>query len=205
MWPGVFSNLCVYSMDGSSKRHCNKNKKIHSKNHKVGYGYLTKPCFFFFFYLISEAWNPGDETSLANWISSWVNLGTSQIQFQIFSNLVLCSHCYYSVTVKFEGKGIWLWWNHLGQCFTKCGPWADAVPYTVIFSKIGARIKNKYLFRSFYSNVTKYFTKHMDLKFVYLFFLKKSNLAINSTVFKMYIYRSMVCWNKELVSDPPSQ
>lgn len=119
MWPGDFSNLCVYSMDGNSKRHCHKNQEIHSKNHKVGYGYLTKLYFFFLFYLLSEAWNPGDQKSLTNWISSWVNLGTSQIQFQIFSNLVLCSNCYYSVIIKFGSKRTWLWWNHLGKCLNK--------------------------------------------------------------------------------------
>lgn len=167
MWPGDFSNLCVYSMDGNSKRHCHENQEIHSKNHKVRVWLFDKALFFFFlFYLLSEAWNPGDQTSLTNWISSWVNLGTSQIQFQIFSNLVLCSNCYYSVMIRFGGKGTWLWWNHLGQCFTKCGPWADAVLYAVIFSKVGAKIKNKYLFRHFYSNVTKYFPKSMHLKFV---------------------------------------
>lgn len=66
MWPGDFSNLCVYSVDGNSKRHCHKSEEKHSKNHKAGYGYLTKPSFFFSFYLITEAWNPGDQKSLAN-------------------------------------------------------------------------------------------------------------------------------------------
>lgn len=68
MWPGDFSNLCVYSMGGKSERHCHKNQEKQSKNHKAGYGYLTKspPPPFFPFYLITEAWNPGDQKSLAD-------------------------------------------------------------------------------------------------------------------------------------------
>lgn len=52
MWPGDFSNLYVYSVNGNSKMHCRKNQEKHSKNHKAGYGYLTKPpppTLFFFF------------------------------------------------------------------------------------------------------------------------------------------------------------
>lgn len=65
MWPGDFSNLCVYSMDGISKRDCHENQEKHGKSHKAGYGCLTKP-YVFLFYLITEAWNPGDQKSLAN-------------------------------------------------------------------------------------------------------------------------------------------